>query len=101
RPTRDTLAIGRPAASDEDMWKAVADLGLTERFAAFPGGLDATVREQGSNLSAGERRGAPPAPPPPPPRWVPVGRPPWADPSVVGLDGARWSLDPGTEVTVE
>jgi ATP-binding cassette subfamily B protein len=81
--------LGRPAATDDEMWKAVADLGLTERFAAFDGGLDAVVREQGSNMSAGERQ------------LVSIVRAALADPSVVVLDEATSSLDPGTEVTVE
>ncbi|MBV9936460.1 MAG: ABC transporter ATP-binding protein, partial [Actinobacteria bacterium] len=86
---RDNLAIGRPGASDDEMWKAVADLGLTSRFEAFDGGLDAVVREQGSNMSAGERQ------------LVSIVRAALADPSVVVLDEATSSLDPGTEVTVE
>ena len=86
---RDNLAIGRPGASDGEMWKAVADLGLTSRFEAFDGGLDAVVREQGSNMSAGERQ------------LVSIVRAALADPSVVVLDEATSSLDPGTEVTVE
>jgi ATP-binding cassette subfamily B protein len=86
---RDNLAIGRPRASDDEMWKAVADLGLTTRFEAFDGGLDAVVREQGSNMSAGERQ------------LVSIARAALADPSVVVLDEATSSLDPGTEVTVE
>ena len=86
---RDNLLLGRPAATDDEMWKAIADLGLTERFAAFEGGLDAVVREQGSNLSAGERQ------------LVSLVRAALADPSVVVLDEATSSLDPGTEVTVE
>jgi ATP-binding cassette subfamily B protein len=86
---RDNLAIGKPAASDDEMWKAVADLGLTNRFEAFDGGLDAVVREHGSNMSAGERQ------------LVSIVRAALADPSVVVLDEATSSLDPGTEVTVE
>ena len=31
-------------------------LGLLDRFAAFPEGLDTEVRERGSRLSAGERQ---------------------------------------------
>jgi len=86
---RDNLAIGKPGATDDEMWKAVADLGLTTRFEAFEGGLEAIVREQGSNLSAGERQ------------LVSIVRAALADPSVVVLDEATSSLDPGTEVTVE
>jgi ATP-binding cassette subfamily B protein len=86
---RDNLLLGRQAATDDEMWKAIADLGLTERFAAFEGGLGAVVREHGSNLSAGERQ------------LVSLVRAALADPSVVVLDEATSSLDPGTEVTVE
>jgi ABC-type multidrug transport system fused ATPase/permease subunit len=64
-------------------------LGLYERFAAFPEGLDTEVRERGSRLSAGERQ------------LVSLARAALADPTVLILDEATSNLDPGTEHTVE
>ena len=60
-----------------------------ERFAALPDGLDTEVRERGSRLSAGEKQ------------LVSLARAALADPSVLVLDEATSSLDPGTELLVE
>lgn len=86
---RDNIRVGRPDAGDEEVAAAVAELGLTERFAAFPDGLDTEVRERGSRLSAGERQ------------LVSLARAALADPAVLVLDEATSSLDPGTEALVE
>jgi ATP-binding cassette subfamily B protein len=86
---RDNLLVGRPDATDEDVVSAIDVLGLRPRFDAFPGGLDAEVRERGANLSAGERQ------------LVSLVRAGLADPGVLVLDEATSSLDPGTELAVE
>jgi len=86
---RDNLLVGRPDATDEDVASAIDVLGLRPRFDAFPGGLDAEVRERGANLSAGERQ------------LVSLVRAALADPGVLVLDEATSSLDPGTEQVVE
>ena len=49
---RDNVRVGRPEASDAEVEEALAALGLLDRFAAFPEGLDTEVRERGSRLSA-------------------------------------------------
>ena len=69
--------------------EAIAALGLEDRFAALPEGLDTEVRERGTRLSAGERQ------------LVSLVRAALADPSLLVLDEATSSLDPGTERTVE
>jgi ATP-binding cassette, subfamily B, bacterial len=60
-----------------------------DRVAAFPDGLDTDVRERGSRLSAGEKQ------------LVSLARAALVDPSVLILDEATSSLDPGTEAVVE
>ena len=62
---------------------------MSERFRAFPEGLDSEVRERGSRLSAGERQ------------LISLARAALADPSVLVLDEATSNLDPGTEHQVE
>jgi ATP-binding cassette subfamily B protein len=62
---------------------------MSERFRAFPEGLDTEVRERGSRLSAGERQ------------LISLARAALADPSVLVLDEATSNLDPGTEHQVE
>lgn len=86
---RDNVRIGRPDATDRDVEEALESLGLLERFRNLPAGLDTEVQERGSRLSAGERQ------------LVSLARAALADPSVLVLDEATSSLDPGTEVLVE
>ncbi len=86
---RENLLVGKPEATDEELTAAVESLGLTERFAAFPDGLDTDVRERGTRLSAGERQ------------LVSLVRAALADPALIVLDEATSNLDPGTEVEVE
>jgi ATP-binding cassette subfamily B protein len=64
-------------------------LGLYDRFAAFPEGLETEVRERGSRLSAGERQ------------LISLARAALADPTILVLDEATSNLDPGTEQSVE
>jgi ATP-binding cassette subfamily B protein len=86
---RDNVLVGKADATDEEIRDAIAALGLENRFDAFPDGLDTEVRERGSRLSAGERQ------------LVSIVRAALADPSLLVLDEATSSLDPGTERAVE
>jgi len=86
---RDNIRVGRPAATDAEVEAAVAALGVLDRFAALPDGLDTEVRERGSRLSAGERQ------------LVSLARAALADPTVLVLDEATSNLDPGTEHIAE
>jgi ATP-binding cassette subfamily B protein len=86
---RDNVRVGRPGATDADVEAALAALGMLDRFAAFPDGLDTEVRERGSRLSAGERQ------------LISLARAALADPTVLVLDEATSNLDPGTEHQVE
>lgn len=49
---RDCLRWAAPEATDEAMWRAVADVGLDRRLAAS--GLDTALQSSGSRLSGGE-----------------------------------------------
>jgi ATP-binding cassette subfamily B protein len=86
---RDNVRIARPAATDGDVAEALNVIGVLERFADFPDGLDTEVRERGSRLSAGERQ------------LVSLARAALVDPAVLVLDEATSNLDPGTEAVVE
>ena len=86
---RDNVRVGRTVATDAEVEEALRALGLYERFAAFPEGLDTEVRERGSRLSAGERQ------------LVSLARAALADPEILILDEATSNLDPGTEHSVE
>jgi ATP-binding cassette, subfamily B, bacterial len=86
---RDNVIVGKPDATDDEVVDAIAALGLSDRFDAFPDGLDTEVRERGSRLSAGEKQ------------LVSLVRAALADPALLVLDEATSSLDPGTERTVE
>jgi ATP-binding cassette, subfamily C, bacterial CydC len=53
---RANLAIARPGAPDDALWKALAAAALDKRVAELPNGLDTVVGEHGSQLSMGERQ---------------------------------------------
>lgn len=53
---RNNLLIGRPDASDADLWAALAEAQLDAHIAALPKGLDSIVGEAGRTLSAGQAR---------------------------------------------
>jgi len=85
----DNIRVARPDASDDEVRAAVARIGVLDRFAQLPEGLATEVRERGSRLSAGEKQ------------LVSLARAALADPSVLILDEATSSVDPGTEAAVE
>jgi ATP-binding cassette subfamily B protein len=85
----ENIRLAREGATEEDVVRALDDIGVLERFAALPDGLHTEVRERGSRLSAGEKQ------------LVSLARAALADPAVLVLDEATSSLDPGTEVVVE
>jgi len=86
---RDNVRVARGDATDDEVDDALRVLGIYDRFAALPQGLDTEVRERGSRLSAGEKQ------------LVSMARAALVDPALLVLDEATSSLDPGTEVLVE
>jgi ATP-binding cassette, subfamily C, bacterial CydD len=53
---RDNIRIGRPAAGDEEIERAVASAGLADLMTRLPEGLKTQLGEGGSGLSTGEAR---------------------------------------------
>jgi ATP-binding cassette subfamily B protein len=86
---RDNVRLARGDASDTEVDEALAAIGILERFAGLPRGLDTEVQERGSRLSAGEKQ------------LVSLARAALVDPALLVLDEATSSLDPGTESLVE
>ena len=53
---RDNVLLARPQASEEEVWQAVCQAGLTECVAKLPQGLDTVIGNNGHLLSGGERQ---------------------------------------------
>jgi ATP-binding cassette subfamily B protein len=86
---RDNIAFGRPSATDEEVRRAVAAVGLTGVVERLPHGLDSEVHERGQSLSAGERQ------------LVALARAFLAQPRVLVLDEATANLDLQSESEIE
>ncbi|MGA1142765.1 MAG: ABC transporter ATP-binding protein [Ilumatobacteraceae bacterium] len=80
------LRFADPLASDEQLQRAVGELGLEEWIATLPDGLDTQVGQRGQALSAGERQ------------MVALLRASLVNPDVLILDEATSSVDALTEV---
>jgi ATP-binding cassette, subfamily B, bacterial len=85
----ENVRLARADATDDEVVAAMESIGILERFASLPEGLDTEVRERGSRFSAGEKQ------------LVSLARAALADPEILVLDEATSSLDPGTEAVVE
>jgi putative ABC transport system ATP-binding protein len=89
----DTVAanvrLGRLSATDDDVERAFADLGLADWLEQLPDGVRTPVGERGESLSVGERQ------------LVAIGRAYVADPDVLVLDEATSAVDPATEVRLQ
>ncbi|MFZ4432546.1 MAG: ABC transporter ATP-binding protein [Microthrixaceae bacterium] len=86
---RDNLTVGRPDATDEELDRACADLGVDDLIARLPDGYDTAVHERGVSLSAGERQ------------LLSLARAFVSRPRVLILDEATSNLDPRSERRVE
>ena len=53
---RENLRLADPAASEPELWTALAAAALDDTIAAFPAGLDTPVGPDGAALSGGQRR---------------------------------------------
>lgn len=82
----DNVRYGRPDAGDEEVATAFRELALDGWIGAFPDGIDASVGERGSSLSAGERQ------------LVALARAWISDPDLLLLDEATSAVDPALDV---
>ncbi|MCW2613212.1 MAG: putative ABC-type multidrug transport system, ATPase and permease component [Frankiales bacterium] len=89
----DTVAAnvryGRLDATDEDVERAFAALGLQDWLEQLPDGVRTPVGERGDALSVGERQ------------LVAIARAYVADPDLLVLDEATSAVDPATEVRLQ
>lgn len=77
----ENIRLGRPEATDEEVFAAARAVGLYDVVAGLPDGFDTDVRRRGGRLSAGQRQ------------LVAFARVFLASPSVIVLDEATSSLD--------
>jgi ATP-binding cassette, subfamily C, bacterial CydCD len=56
RTIADNVRLGRPDATDPEVWSAVSDAGLADVVARLPQGLATVLGSEGAGLSAGERQ---------------------------------------------
>jgi len=86
---RANLVFAAPAATDEDLWEALAKARLDGLVRSLPDGLDTVVGERGYRLSGGERQ------------RLTIARLLLAHPRVVILDEATAHLDSESELAVQ
>ncbi|MFB6749486.1 ABC transporter ATP-binding protein [Streptomyces sp. NPDC056353] len=83
---RDNLLIAEPAATDEELWAALAAVGAEEWVRELPGGLDAELGEkEGAHTADGSQA-----------QRLALARVVLADPHTLILDEATALLDPTT-----
>ncbi|WP_433197619.1 ABC transporter ATP-binding protein [Nocardia sp. CA-107356] len=85
----DNIRLGRPDASDAEVFAAARAVGLYDFVTALPEGFDTDVRKRGGRLSAGQRQ------------LVAFARVFLADPAVIVLDEATSSLDIPSERLIQ
>ncbi|WP_392543479.1 ABC transporter ATP-binding protein [Oryzobacter telluris] len=82
---RDNLLLARPAATEGELWAALAAAQVADLVASLPDGLDTMVGARGHRFSGGEQQ------------RLAVARTILRDPPVLVLDEATSALDTATE----
>ncbi|MFI6779094.1 ABC transporter ATP-binding protein [Nocardia sp. NPDC050412] len=85
----DNIRLGRPQASDAEVFAAARAVGLYDFVTQLPDGFDTDVRKRGGRLSAGQRQ------------LVAFARVFLAEPAVIVLDEATSSLDIPSERLIQ
>jgi ABC-type multidrug transport system fused ATPase/permease subunit len=83
------IRFAKPDATDDEVMRAARAVGVDRIASRLSGGLDHTVREGGSGLSAGERQ------------LISIARALLADPRILILDEATSNIDRPTELLIE
>ena len=86
---RYNIAFACPDATDDEVWEAIREVGLSEVVERMPEGLDTVVHERGQSLSSGERQ------------LIALARAFLAHPRVLVLDEATSNLDLASETKIE
>ena len=85
----ENIRIGFPDASDEDVKRVVASLGLEKLIENLPDGYETVISPGGENLSMGQRQ------------LISFARAMLKNPKILILDEATSSLDPYTEAMLQ
>ena len=86
---RENLLMGKPAATDEDLWRAVEAANARAFIDRLPKALESVVGERGVKLSVGEKQ------------RLSIARALLKDPPILILDEATASVDTATERLIQ
>lgn len=86
---RENLLMGKPDATEDEMWAAIRTVSADEVIAHLENGLDTDVGEGGDLLSTGEKQ------------LISFARAVLADPKILILDEATASVDTMTEAKIQ
>jgi ABC-type multidrug transport system fused ATPase/permease subunit len=86
---RENLLMGKPEATDAELWRAVAAANAQQFIQRLPDGLESVVGERGVKLSVGEKQ------------RLSIARALLKDPPILILDEATASVDTTTERLIQ